>query len=253
MAQNNQSSKTDYQKIYLVLWIIAITLVDFVLFLIGPLVTFIICLRIRNSRLSFYLKRIVIALFILQCCLIGMAIPGFLKALLKIKVVKVKTNTSIILTALERYAADNGTYPQYISRLLTDGYLAEFPANPFTKEPMKNISVDDPDFEGNFAYLPDVLDDKSGFVPGYYLISYGSPKMPEMNINYDGVPDNIIQVTSEGCTLFHIYQRWNPGNIVNNDIEEKIMRTYGKFYHSEPHRVSTFEELLKKAKSDKKS
>ncbi len=123
---------------------------------------------------------------------------------------EVKENIHTIMIALERYAVDSGgLYPERIESLVDDQYMAFFPGNPFIWQanevppvmseivenrinpPMKIVPYGSPDFEGNFTYLPVIIDDE---VVGYYLIGYGYKKTTGDRLISPDVEDHVIIV-----------------------------------------------------------
>jgi len=103
-----------------------------------------------------------------------------------------KSNAHAIQTALDRYATDNGgLYPDKIETLLSDGYLNQFPLNPFTNQQMKDIPYGFSGYYGNFTYLPVTLGDK---VLGYYIIVYGYKDTPGLSLVNPASEDHVIMV-----------------------------------------------------------
>ena len=109
---------------------------------------------------------------------------------------EVKSNLRGIQIALERYCVENGNrYPAEINELITSEYITSFWKNPFSTEPMRPIEFGDPNFEGNFTYVPVIV---SGEVTGYSLLGYGYRQTYGEDVNGDGVPDHVILSISSG-------------------------------------------------------
>ena len=126
------------------------------------------------------------------------------------------TNIYAIDEALNKYAEDHGNvYPEDLSVVIKEGYmkqmivkppsqlgilttLDDFPVNPlsYTSEPMRQIKFGDPDFEGNFTYIPVEID---GELKTYYLFCY-APRLtqdyfPTKDVDGDGVDDYVLKIT----------------------------------------------------------
>jgi len=134
----------------------------------------------------------------------GIGLPGFLVALIMVMVAfpsvfkspdkaaeaQVKANLHTIQITLERYGIDHGDrYPGEINDLIKSDYLTSFPINPFSRGQMQEVDFGDPNFEGNFTYVPVIV---SGEVIGYNLLGYGARQTDGLDINDDGVPDHVI-------------------------------------------------------------
>jgi hypothetical protein len=60
-----------------------------------------------------------------------------------------------IQLAVERYAVDtNGSYPQDIQQLVTRGFIAKWPDNPYGPGSMQPLKLGDPAVPGGFVYVP---------------------------------------------------------------------------------------------------
>jgi hypothetical protein len=128
----------------------------------------------------------------------AMALPGYLTAGIKAPEAEVKSNLHNIQIALERYAKDHGgIYPQSTGELISENYLPQYPHNPFTDQPMREIDFGTAPFDGEFTYLPFTTDGK---VDAYYLIAYGYKKSAGEDIDRDGVPDHVILVVEDDST-----------------------------------------------------
>jgi hypothetical protein len=128
----------------------------------------------------------------------AMALPGFLTAGIKAPEAEVKSNLHSIQIALERYASDHsGYYPQNTGELISGNYLPQYPNNPFTNQPMREIEFGAAPSDGEFTYLPLSTD---GIVDAYYLIAYGYKKSAGEDIDRDGTPDHVILVLDDAST-----------------------------------------------------
>jgi hypothetical protein len=108
---------------------------------------------------------------IIALVVVGVIAPSWIKLPDKSAEAEVEYYTHTIQIALEMYAQDyGGLYPDHIEAIIDGGYLAAFPENPFTNQPMKNVPYGSPDFEGNFTYLPVKLEIG---ISGYILLGYG--------------------------------------------------------------------------------
>ncbi len=87
---------------------------------------------------------------------------------------EVKQNLHLIQLNIERYLIDrDGKYPDSLEQVIQAGYFDEFPENPFSYSPMREVNLSDnpEDKAGNFTYLPESTD---GTITGYTLLGYGS-------------------------------------------------------------------------------
>ncbi|MCH7472935.1 hypothetical protein IIA79_08300 [bacterium] len=137
-------------------------------------------------------------------------LPSLLTIKPKVKEAEVKVNLHSIQLALERYATDSpgNVYPLTIrggdaiqgeDELSNNGYMPSYPVNPISEDSAKmhNIAFGDPDFEGNFTYIPV---ESNGLVKGYYLFGYGFGENDGEDVNGDGKPDHVIAVLSSGSS-----------------------------------------------------
>lgn len=117
--------------------------------------------------------------------------------------VESKSNLSTIQIALERFGEEhNGLYPNDIDTLITEHYILEFPANPFTRELMRNITFEETPFPGEFTYIPVNVE---GEVAGYFLLIYGSEESVTYDFNEDGIGDHVIMILQENNKVFWTY------------------------------------------------
>ena len=107
-----------------------------------------------------------------------------------------KTNVRQIQTALERYWMDHCVYPNEIGTLITEGYMAGFPTNAFTKQPMKEIAFGSSPYQGDFTYVRFMIDDN---VRAFTLLAYGKNGGKGLDMDEDGVDDHVIIVLYSGC------------------------------------------------------
>ena len=144
---------------------------------IGPLIAFIAGLIHNAKKGSGWLIGGGAAIGFLQLFVIlpiAIAIPNFVAIKEKGNEAVVKANLHSIQLAVERFAVDHdGTYPKAIDELQVGNYLSQPPQNPFTKQPMRNISPGDTPYAGEFSYLPVM---KGGEAVGYDLYAYGSDR-----------------------------------------------------------------------------
>lgn len=142
---------------------------------IGPLIAFIAGLIHNTKKGSGWLIGCGAALGAFQLLVllsVAIAIPNFVSIKEKSKEAEVKQNLHSIQLAVERFAVDHdGAYPTTIDELQAQSYLPQLPQNPFTNQPMRNISPGEQPFQGEFTYKPAV---KDGGVVGYELYGYGS-------------------------------------------------------------------------------
>ena len=115
-----------------------------------------------------------------------------------------KESARRIQLALERYAADNGTYPALVGQLTEQHFLSEFPVN-VLEEPingkrraMRNVPLGSIEYAGNFTYLPHVV---NGRYESYTLYGYGGRRSKGQDIDGDGKDDKVIIQLSGGGTV----------------------------------------------------
>jgi hypothetical protein len=126
-----------------------------------------------------------------------------------------KANTDAIQLALDRYAVDHdGLNPERIETLIDESYLVSLPSNSFTHQPMKNVPYGSPDFEGNFTYLPLMIDEK---IHGYYLIAYGYKTTAGLHLLNPDQEDHVITVVSSSPD----YPPWPPDELFPS-VQEAI-------------------------------
>jgi hypothetical protein len=140
---------------------------------------------------------------------VGVTASSWMKAPGKAAEAEVKANAHTFKIALERYAIDygGGLYPDRIEMLSDDGYLTDFPDNPFTGQPMKNVPYGSHEFEGNFTYLPVKSDEK---ITGYYLLAYGYKTTTGECLLDPDVNDHVIIVLSSGSENLLLGVEDNP-------------------------------------------
>jgi type II secretory pathway pseudopilin PulG len=133
---------------------------------------------------------------IIALVVVGVIAPSWIKLPDKSREAEVKYYTHTIQIALEMYARDyGGLYPDRIEAIIDESYLATYPENPFTNQPMKNVPYGSPDFEGNFTYLPLKLENG---ISGYILLGYGyKTTVGECLLDPDQ-NDHVIIVLSSG-------------------------------------------------------
>jgi hypothetical protein len=119
-----------------------------------------------------------------------------------------RTSLYEIQYALTSYHDANDRYPRLVDSLIEDGYLADYPPNPFNEyNPMvlKQLNVYS---AGDFAYVAEVSDD---IVVGYHLFLFGADRYGGLDIisvnnafpgwhwepASDEKPDGIILVLNE--------------------------------------------------------
>jgi hypothetical protein len=96
-----------------------------------------------------------------------------------------------IRSALWTYAENNnGLFPEDISEIIPE-YLATWPENVYTAEPMKNIELGSESYEGDFTYIPVYTDTE---ITDFFLYLYGRKNTDGMDVNLDGTRDHIILV-----------------------------------------------------------
>jgi hypothetical protein len=122
--------------------------------------------------------------------------------------IAVRSNTHKIRTALQKYGSDKGFYPDTIDPLVTDSYLANFPINPFTAYPAKNVPYGSPDCYGNFTYLPVAL---RGKVMGFYLIGYGYKGTKGSDLTGSGIEDHVEVVLDNSLPQLSISMQQEIG------------------------------------------
>jgi uncharacterized protein YneF (UPF0154 family) len=146
---------------------------------------------------------IIAIIFIILFVCGGMFIPGYYKAGFYAPEAELKSNLHQIQIGLKKYATDHeGHYPVNIEEILTVKYLSDWPYNPILKHKIRMvpISYGSEPSEGNFTYLPVYSND---LIAGYYLFAYGYKKIfdSDLDINGDGILDNVIIVISSGKDL----------------------------------------------------
>lgn len=150
--------------------------------LIGPLIALVY--GIRNSRSSNGWVMIVGALVLgfiqlVMGIVAAISIPSFMMVRDKAEEAEVKQNLHMIQLSVERYAVDHaGDYPLDVQDVISSSYMAEFPINPFTKQPMRSIQPGAVPYEGEFSYEVVMQDARPA---GYKLTAYGSAKTGDPN------------------------------------------------------------------------
>ena len=150
---------------------------------------FIVAVIFWRKTWSSDLRKATLALFIFGLIFHYIAVDTLENLDYKGKEGEIMTNIYAIDEALNKYAEDHGNvYPEDLSVVIKEGYmkqmivkppsqlgilttLDDFPVNPlsYTSEPMRQIEFGDPDFEGNFTYIPVEID---GELKTYYLFCY---------------------------------------------------------------------------------
>ena len=115
-------------------------------------------------------------------------------------------NLEIIIDNLKEYASEHGVFPVDLQLLIDDGYITNFPDNPYHDRYMKPRSPGYA-FSGDFTYLP--IYDERGRVLGCVLLGYGPnidggrdiftegkdyTHLPKFSPDPDGKPDGIIHI-----------------------------------------------------------
>jgi hypothetical protein len=121
---------------------------------------------------------------------------GYVDAKLKSKESQTKTNVHDIQIALERYWVDHCVYPADIATLQSEGYIGALPMNPFTRQPMREISFGASPYQGEFTYVRFMIDNN---VRGFDLLTYGKNGGNGQDIDEDGIDDHVILVVESGC------------------------------------------------------
>jgi len=141
----------------------------------------------------------VLHIFIAIAILAAIALPNYRLAKEKAREAELKAYTHSLQIALERYAVDSsGLYPESMHKLIELDYITSYPSNPFsdTRVVMKEIDFGDPDYEGNFTYVPVTI---NGRITGYYLLGWGSKKIPgKIDVDEDGTMDHVALVVTSG-------------------------------------------------------
>jgi hypothetical protein len=165
--------------------------------LIGPLIAFITGLKRNSEQGAGWLIGCGAAAGAFQLMVllpVAIAIPNLMMIGEKGKEAETKQALHTIQLAVERYATDrNWTYPKTIDEVVAAGYMPQLPINPFTDQPMRNISPGDVPFEGEFTYKPVIQD---GEATGYELYCYGSAKPTGTASVVPGVEHVILKLTS---------------------------------------------------------
>ncbi|MFH1675495.1 MAG: hypothetical protein ABIC40_00620, partial [bacterium] len=121
---------------------------------------------------------ILLGIIIVIAGLVAAAIPNWQRAKRKAMRAEVRSNIHTIQVALCRYGVDHddsdhfcceGIFPDEISSLIEEGYIIDFPVNPFTREPMKNIELGSEPQAGEFTYVPIY---GNGAARGFLLYAY---------------------------------------------------------------------------------
>jgi hypothetical protein len=104
-----------------------------------------------------------------------------------------RANIGAIQSGLIRYAKQfDGIYPSSASKIFDEDFMPSgYPQNPFTNAPVKEIRFGEEPFDGDFTYIPVLID---GRIRAYYLIGYGSKETDGKDVNADGQPDHVIEV-----------------------------------------------------------
>lgn len=137
--------------------------------------------------------------FVIVFVIFTMTAPCWVQDPVKATEAAVKFNIHSIHIALERYGVDQGGFfPDNIQILIDENYLPEFPINPFTEQPMREIEFGDEPYDGEFTYIPVTTE---GVVSGYYLMCYGYSETEGHDVNGDGVPDHVILVIESPLIL----------------------------------------------------
>jgi hypothetical protein len=145
---------------------------------------------------------------------------------------EVKHNLFNIKTALEKYAVDHkAVYPLNFNDLVSEHYLGAFPVNPFTGQEMRNIEMGSIPFDGEYTYIPIVLNG-SADPSGYFILAYGHKTTIGFYSDYECVPDHIILLygfPTEECSVLceylktgnmdqHYFEDIQPTSMVEGDL-----------------------------------
>jgi hypothetical protein len=91
---------------------------------------------------------------------------------------------------MEDYAREHdGAYPRTLDELVQSKSISRIPENPFTHQPMREITFGSQPCDGEYTYL---TADTNGKITGYVLLIYGSSTKPGLNVNGDSVPDHVV-------------------------------------------------------------
>lgn len=145
----------------------------------------------------------------------------------KARTAEAKQNLHAIHLALERYAVDDphGSYPLRLSQLRDEGYLPEFPRNPYKLGrgggpigPMHEVPLGEY-APGGVTYVPltvDIYDEQLGAarmgVQGYSLLVYGDEKSRRSDPTPIPLPHGAESQAAWEYVLIVLDSGWNrPG------------------------------------------
>lgn len=119
---------------------------------------------------------------------------------------RLKDNLDLIMENLKEFADMHGTFPQDPQLLIEEGFMVDFPPNPFHNRTMKTRSFGQA-FSGDFTYIP--LYDDRGKVLACVIVGYGpNPNggqdiftkdkdyshLTSFTSDPDGKPDGVIHI-----------------------------------------------------------
>ena len=157
---------------------------------------------------------------VLAVVLLGViCFPWYLNARAWARDDQVKIKLYEIQRGVETYSVHhNRLYPLDVQLVIEEGFMDGFPVNPFTHQPMREIAFGETPSDGEFTYIPVIIDNK---VQGYYLFCYGEAKKrhpPDkwhLDVDRDGVDDHVNMV------VYNEYERW-MAYVFSTSIPEPI-------------------------------
>ncbi|HEX4770097.1 MAG TPA: prepilin-type N-terminal cleavage/methylation domain-containing protein [Bryobacteraceae bacterium] len=115
----------------------------------------------KRGKAGFTLVELMVVMAIISI-LIAIAVPIYLKSLVRAKESVLRNNLFTLRTMIDEYTVDKQQAPQSLQELVSDGYLRQVPQDPITgSDQTWHIVMEDTPVSGS-AGTPGIFDVKSG-------------------------------------------------------------------------------------------